>query len=173
MIVDKVDDFAVIRRQLRNTFPQLRGSVGVKNRLFGSIGVVRDHLSRSLVELGLAPSSKRRKGLKSGDRQNPGGDLRTIFERAGLAPHGEENLGDKIFGAIGVAAKTDNEMINAKMMPTIQRVHGGLVSCRDRFDEVFVGLCVGRLYRPAKAILLVIFPSQRHSVRALPPKINS
>jgi hypothetical protein len=121
-----------------------RPRVGVKNRLFMCIDILRDRLYRILIELGLSPPSKRRKGL-SRDRKYPRGDPRTIFEGVGLAPHAEEDLTDKIFGAIGVRPKTDDEVVNAKVMPGIQRTHGGLVSCRNRFDEVFVGSPVVRM----------------------------
>jgi hypothetical protein len=30
-------------------------------------------------------------------------------------------------------------------MPSIQRPHGGLAACRNRSDEIFVGLLVGRM----------------------------
>jgi hypothetical protein len=159
VVVDKVNDLAVIQRHLRNTAAQLRASVGVEDRLFGSIGIVRDHLHRVLIELGLSPLSKRRKGLKSRNRHYPGRDLRTIFEGAGLAPHAEEDLTDKIFGAIGVRPKTDDEVVNAKVMPGVQRTHGGLVSCRNRFDEVFVGSPVVRMHGAASCgIVAYHFP---------------
>jgi hypothetical protein len=120
VVVNEVNDFAVIRRHLGNTASELRASVGVKNRLFGCIGIVRDRLYRVLIELRLSPPSKRRKRSKSRDRKYPGGDLRTIFESVGLAPHAEEDLTDKIFGAIGVRSKTDDEVVNAKVMPSIR-----------------------------------------------------
>jgi hypothetical protein len=145
VVVNEVNDFAVIRRHLCNTAAELRASVGVKNRLFGCIGIVRDRLYRVLIELRLSPPSKRRERFKSRDRKYPGGDLRTIFEGTGLAPHAEEDLTDKIFGAISVGPKTDDEVVNAKAMPSIQRPHGGLAACRNRSGKIFVGLPVRRM----------------------------
>jgi hypothetical protein len=101
----------VIRSHLQNTAAQLRASVGLKSRLFGCIGIVRDRLYHILIELGLSPPSERGKRFKSRDRKYPGGDLRAIFEGVGLAPHAEEDLTDKIFSAIGVRPKTDDEVV--------------------------------------------------------------
>jgi hypothetical protein len=67
--------------------------------------------------------------------------------------------------------KTDDEMMNAKMVPTIQRPHGGLISCRDRFDEIFVGLrsnvSTSLLGRSCFLFSTAPFP------QALPPKNNA
>jgi hypothetical protein len=154
VVVNEVNDFAVVRRHLGNTAAQLRASVGVEDRLFGSIGIVRDRLYRVLIELGLSPLSKRGKGLKSRYRKYPGGDLRTIFEGTGLAPNAEEDLTDKILRAIGVRPKTDDEVVNAKVMPSIQRPHGGLAARRNRSDKIFVGVPVVRMHGAASGGVL-------------------
>jgi hypothetical protein len=84
-------------------------------------------------------------GLRSQIKLGVSRDLRTIFKRAGLAPHVDEGLADEIFGAIGVDPKTDDEVVNANVMPEVQRPHGGLASRRNRLDKVVVGLLVRRI----------------------------
>ena len=112
--------------------------------MFWSVGIVRDHLHRLFIELRFPPPVKRRKGFEPRDGHDPGGDLRTIFEGAGLAPHGEKDLSNNIFGAIGVTPDTNDEMVKANVMPRVQYTHRGVVSRHNRFDEVFVGSLVVR-----------------------------
>jgi hypothetical protein len=49
-------------------------------------------------------------------------------------------------------------MVNADVMPSVQRTLGGLVSCRNRFDEVFVGAPVVRMHGAASKSLRGHFP---------------
>jgi hypothetical protein len=64
----------------------------VENRLFGSVGGVCEHFRRGLVELGVPAPVPRRQSREARNRPDPGRNLRTAFETAGLAPYVDEDL---------------------------------------------------------------------------------
>jgi hypothetical protein len=128
VVVNEVNDFVVIRRHLCNTAAELRASVGVKNRCSG--------VSASSATVFIASSSS------CGSRRRP--SAVSALNRA-IESIQVETCERFFFGAISVRPKTDDEVVNAKVMPSIQRPHGGLAACRNRSDKIFVGLPVGRM----------------------------
>jgi hypothetical protein len=136
MIVYEFKHFTVLTGHLRDAAAQLRIAVAMENRLFGSVRSVRNPFRRGLVKLVLFASAAGRESLEPRDRQDPGRDLRTVFEGAGLPPHAKEDLADQIFRVASVGYETDDETKNANMVPPVQRPHSGLAPFRNRLSDV-------------------------------------
>jgi hypothetical protein len=111
VIVGEIVDFTVLPRHLRDAAPQLRVALRAENRLFGRVGSVSDHFRRGLVKLAVPASTERRESFESRDRQDPGRNLRSAFERTGLPPHAEEDFADNVFGGAGIGEETGKEAV--------------------------------------------------------------
>jgi hypothetical protein len=64
VIVDKVDDFAVLPRHLGEAVVQLRGAVLVEGRPFRRVGWVLNELHKEIVELDNLASTLRQQGQR-------------------------------------------------------------------------------------------------------------
>src|ERR1043165_9708935 len=112
----------MFRRELCQALPQNDAGILLLHRDFRIITWILDRLC-SLVVLFLFRSlSQGREGLVSLDRQQPRRNLRPGFETVGLTPDVQEHLTDQVFCPAWLAHQTEDEPVDAHMMPSEQNL---------------------------------------------------
>src|SRR5262249_50289816 len=79
-------------------------------------GVVRNFLSDLLVERIIGATAQCGRRLVAGDREYPGGNLRTPFEMAYMLPHIEKHVARKVLGGGRVVHDPEHETVDSQMM---------------------------------------------------------
>src|SRR5258705_142587 len=128
----------MFRRELCQALPQNDTRILLLHRDFWIITGILDRLRGLVVQFLVRSLSQGREGLVSGDRQQPRRNLRPCFETVGLAPDVEEHLTDQVFCPAWLAYETEDEPVNAHMVPSEQNLHRELVTACDTSDQRFV-----------------------------------
>ena len=105
MVVDEVDDFAMIARQACEASAQHLGAMLALERNLGIVRAVADFGDATLVAGQLGPASQLAQRFIAGDGEQPGGDAGAAFESMRLLPDAQENLAGEILGRSVVAGR--------------------------------------------------------------------
>lgn len=123
MIVDKIDDFAVFRRQFFYAFSQRESLVGFLSGYFGRISFVFD-LTKSVVRIDrfthFPPVGKR---FEAGHAKNPSGHLGPAFKSIRLPPDVDEDVVGQILCGCTVRHESQDEAVNTDIVPGVQSAH--------------------------------------------------
>src|SRR5262249_9732609 len=73
--------------------------------------------------------------LVAGDREYPGGNLRTPFEMACMLPDVEKHVARKVLGGGRVVHDPEHETVDSQMMARVEALHRDFVMGSDTFYE--------------------------------------
>jgi len=73
------------------------------------------------------------------DCQQPSGHLRLGLEALGLPPHIEEHLAHEVLGQRLVPGQANDETVHPHIVPSVEHLHGALVTVGDEANERLVG----------------------------------
>src|SRR6185312_14836837 len=138
MVVDQIDDLAVRRRQLCHTGAQDFAGGGAIERSFRRVGFIRNFAHVFLIDVLEPALPQRGQRLETGDRQQPGRDLRAALELGRRAPDIEEHLTDQVFRHAGVADDPHDEAVNPHIVSGIKNVHRRSVAVGNAFQQHLV-----------------------------------
>jgi hypothetical protein len=128
----------MFRRKCRQALAQRRTGILLLDRYFGIVRGILDRVRDLVFQLQILPASKRRQGLESRNRQEPGGDGRTAFKLACLAPQIEKHLADEVFRDLFISHKPKPEAKHPDMVLSVEHLHGEAVALSDPADKDFV-----------------------------------
>ena len=146
MVVDEVDDLAMLGRQSGQALPQHRAFIFLRQRHFRIVGVIFNGRGRLIIQFLLAAPPQRRQRLEAGDAQHPGRDRRASLELFGLPPDVEKHFADQVLRRCFVAHHPQHEPVDADMMTREQDLHGEPIAAGDASDQ---NLVRSRLHRQA------------------------
>src|SRR5882672_3163976 len=152
MVVDEIDDLPVLRRKCRQALAQRFTGILLLRRHFRIIGSILDRIGGLVVQFNVFPATKRRQSLESRNRQEPGGNGRSAFELASLAPHIEKNLADKVFRNLFVPHKPKPEAKHPDMVPSVEHLHGEPVALSYSSDQDVVRSRLCRTQWPSRNV---------------------
>src|SRR5262249_37816961 len=139
MIVDEVDDLAMRRRELRQALTQSRTLALFLQNCLRAVRAVGNAARDLIVERIIGAAAQCGQRLVAGDREEPGGNLRTSFGTAGVLPDLEKHLARKVLGGGCVVHEPQRKTIDSHMMPCVEDLHGESVAGGGAFDEPLTG----------------------------------
>ena len=141
VIVDEVDDLAVLARQPRQAPAQDFTPVLALQRRFQI--VARSNLD-ILFQCHIAPAPDRGHRLVAGDGQEPGRGRRAPLEPVCVPPRGDERFAGDVLGQRPVAHEPQDEAVDPGVVARIQDLHRRPVAASDPFEQCLVRLVLAR-----------------------------
>src|SRR5262245_11741730 len=127
------------RRQLNQALPQNGALILLLQDCLGTVRAVGNFVHDLAVERLADASAQRVQRLVAGDREHPGGNLRTPFETAGMLPDVEKHLARYVLGGGALVHEPQRETVDSHMMAGVEDLHCESVAGGDAFDEPFIG----------------------------------
>src|SRR5712671_7380734 len=122
MVVDKIDDLTMRRRQVLEALEQDRAILLPQYCALGIVSGVFDCLTGLVVQSLGRPAPRDLKRLVAGDAQQPCRYLRTAFERFGLAQDVEEHLVHYVFSDTLIGDEAQSKPVDAGAVSAVKHL---------------------------------------------------